>query len=102
MLGLLPGIVPASGADVVSGGTILTTPPPYVYSGSACARWDPKVPDGTAYYYGYCSNRSVSGYQVQRDTFYYYNGTIPVATLKVLLICGVHSMPQRAKDLYCP
>ena len=102
MLALLAGIVPASGADVVSSGIAQTAPPPLVYSGPACARWDPKVPAGGAYSYGYCSNRSVSGYQVQRDTFYYYNGTQPVATLKILLICGVHSMPQRAKDLYCP
>jgi hypothetical protein len=102
MLALLTGIMPASGADIVSSGVAQTAPPPLVYTGRACARWDPKVPAGGAYYYGYCSNRTVPGYQVQRDTFYYYNGTTPIVTLKLLLTCYVHSMPARAQALYCP
>jgi hypothetical protein len=100
MLGLVAGIVPASGGDIESGGGIR----PYfmVYSGPPCRSWDPKdEPNGQTNYSGYCGNRNTPGYHVQRDTYSYYSGHIPVVSLKLLLTCGVDAMPQRARDLYC-
>lgn len=91
MLVLLASLAPSSGADAF-----------LVYSGAPCTSWDPKDQQSGSSFLGYCGNRSTTGYQVQRDTYTYTGGHVPVVSLKLLLKCGVDSMPQRARDLYCP
>jgi hypothetical protein len=103
MFSLVPAIGPTEGSDIVSrGGLIRATA--LTWTGATCSAWRPKQSIGSGFYAGYCANRrTVNGisYEVQRDDFYYYNGTVPIVTLKSLLDCSADPMPSEARSQYC-
>jgi hypothetical protein len=107
MFTFLAGIGFANASDVVPGGDSGVHILYIVYPGPPCATWWPVPPlyIGNGFYTGYCQNRTVAGYQVQRDTFYYYNGdhSRPVVQRPIVLLkCYSDPMHPGVEPHFCP